>query len=578
MALVGTRIWGMSGNPDSAGPVPDRSSRRLRNDLATNEAIVFTPPTIARAGIAARIAARIAGCRRPGPRGWAARGATAIAGAGALAAIAVAVASVVAGGLTAAGAGAEVPGNGGTMLLPASLQPADPAAGASRATPGDSEIRSRIEGAAGFVIGGEKLHLSLLRQFYAAHNFEPVWAARPAQADALLGAVSRAGEHGLDPDLFHAALLRNPASLPPVDRELLLSDGFLAYADALARGAVPIELRMDDEDQTPEPIAVAAALDNALNSPNPAAVIEALAPNSPDYMALRRALQSYPWGAADGRALPPDAGQEGQRQAYRPAQRIPADTTPEQTNEARLRQIAVALERLRWLPRNVPADRVWVNIANARLVLYQGDRPVFTTRVVVGEVDKQTPEFQTTIDSLLFNPPWNVPVSIASKEILPKLARDPNYLTRHHMVTRGNGAIQQLPGAGTALGQLKFEMQDRFDVYLHDTPLKNLFSRDNRRQSHGCVRVQNPRELAALLLQHPVEVINKGIALGYTNRRMLPAPVPVFLVYQTAFAGADGAIEFRPDVYQRDEDVWQQLHPARQAPVAQHESTGQRRG
>jgi murein L,D-transpeptidase YcbB/YkuD len=496
------------------------------------------------------------------------------AGGGALAAIAIAIAGV----LAAASAAAEMPGNGGALLLPAALQPADAAPGASPATTGDSEIRNRIEGAAGLFVGGEQLHGSLLRQFYAAHNFEPVWATRLAQAKALLDAVMRAGEHGLDPDLFHAALLRNPAALPPIDRELLLSDAFLGFADALARGAVPIEVRLDDEDLTPEPIAVAAALDNALDSPNPAAVIEALAPNSPDYMALRRALQTYPRGAAGGGAAPGDAVGDTARQTPYQMARQSQQLSADRTGEARLRQIAVNLERLRWLPRNLPPDRVWVNIANAQLVLYQGDRPVFTTRVVVGEVDKQTPEFQTTIDSLLFNPPWNVPVSIASKEILPKLAQDPDYLSRHHMVTRAHGAIQQLPGAGTALGQLKFEMQDRFDVYLHDTPLKNLFSRDNRRQSHGCVRVQNPRELAALLLQQPVEVVNKGIALGYTNRRMLPAPVPVFLVYQTAFAGADGEIEFRPDVYQRDDEIWQHLHPARQAPVAQQKAEGQRRG
>src|SRR2546430_13503991 len=99
------------------------------------------------------------------------------------------------------------------------------------------------------------------------------------------------------------------------------------------------------------------------------------------------------------------------------------------------------------------------------------------------------------------------------------------------MVRRRGGGIQQLPGVGTALGQLKFEMPNRFDVYLHDTPLKALFARDNRRQSHGCVRVQNPRELAALLLQQPMDAVNKGIALGTTNRRNLPAPMPVFLVY-----------------------------------------------
>ena len=91
------------------------------------------------------------------------------------------------------------------------------------------------------------------------------------------------------------------------------------------------------------------------------------------------------------------------------------------------------------------------------------------------------------------------------------------------------------------------------------------------------VRVQNPRELAALLLEQPVAVINQGIALGYTNRRMLPAPIPVFMVYQTAFLGANGTIEFRPDVYQRDDEIWQHLHPAGQAPVAQDSPMSQRR-
>jgi murein L,D-transpeptidase YcbB/YkuD len=455
-------------------------------------------------------------------------------------------------------------------LPPAAFQPADNAAGASPAAGGDSAIRNRIESAPGLLVAGERLDGTLLRQFYAAHNFEMVWATRQPQAQALINAVLRAGNHGLDPDLFHGALLRNAAALAPIDRELLLSDAFLGYASALARGAVPIETRMDDEDLTPEPINLAATLDNAINSPDPGAAIEALAPSWPAYAALRQALQSYRSAAAGGETAAIGANDFGTRP------RQPA--SPDRTADARLQQIVVNLERLRWLPRSLPADRVWVNTANAELVLYRDDRPVFTTRVVVGETDKQTPEFRTTIDSLLFNPPWNVPISIATQEILPKLAQNPEYLSRHHMVMRGNGAIQQLPGAGTALGQLKFEMQDRFDVYLHDTPLKALFARDNRRQSHGCVRVQNPRDLAALLLRQPVEVINQGIALGYTNRRMLPAPIPVFVVYQTAFAGADGGIEFRPDVYQRDAEIWQHLRPARQAPVAQDNPTSQIRG
>lgn len=469
--------------------------------------------------------------------------------------------------LVAAGALAAVPGDGATPLMPVVVPPAGAIAGATSATAGNSEIRNRIETASGPAVGGERLRVALLRQFYAAYNFEPVWEGRPAQAAALLAAVRRADEHGLDPEMFHAAALRNPAALSPTDRDLLLSDAFLAYADALARGAVPIENRLDDEDLTPEPVDVVAALLQALGGPDPAAAIEALAPRLPAYMALRRALQDHRAAAADAARLGPSA----------PVARGLHPVGSDKAVEHRLRDIEVNLERLRWLPRQLPANRVWVNAANAQLVLYRDDRPVFTTRVVVGQLDWQTPELRTTIDSLLFNPPWNVPYSIATKEILPKVARDPEYLSRHRMVVRSNGAIQQLPGAGTALGQLKFEMPNRFDVYLHDTPLKALFNRDNRRQSHGCVRVQNPRELGALLLQQPVDVINKAIAQGATNRRALPAPTPVFVVYQTAFLDADGMIVFSPDVYDRDGEVWRHLHPGRQAPVAQHEPGGQRR-
>src|SRR5205807_7966818 len=123
-------------------------------------------------------------------------------------------------------------------------------------------------------------------------------------------------------------------------------------------------------------------------------------------------------------------------------------------------------------------------------------------------------------------PPWNVPRSIAAKEIYPKLSANPDYLAQHHMIIRKGGLIQQLPGEKSALGQVKFEMPNRFDVYLHDTPLKNLFSSDSRRRSHGCVRVQNPRELASLLLQRPMETIVQRIALGHTISMYLPGLVP----------------------------------------------------
>src|SRR4051812_25198512 len=364
----------------------------------------------------------------------------------------------------------------------------------------NARLGELIESGSKPVVAGERLNVELLRRFYARHGFAPVWTTRQAQANALMDALSRAGSHGLAPELFHVDVLQSSAPLPALDRELLLSNAFLSYADALARGAMPVERRRDDEILTPGPVDVAAALDAAINSPDPAAAIEALAPTTPTYRLLRQALQ-------------------------------------DKTATTRLREIKVNLERERWLPRRLPADRVWVNVPDGRLVLYRDDQPVFSTRVIVGLDDRpnQSPEFEASIDGFWLNPPWNVPQDIATQEILPKIRRDPNYLAQHKMVMLPDGGVQQL-GPNSALGQLMFHMKNRFDVYLHDTPSKNLFARDDRRFSHGCIRVEDPRKLAALLMRQPIEAIDEAIATGSTKWSALPTPVPVFVVYETAFA------------------------------------------
>jgi len=420
---------------------------------------------------------------------------------------------------------------------------------APMATHADTELGERIGDASELVVAGEQLNPGLLRRFYARHGFEPVWTTRREQADSLINAVLYAGGQGLDPELFHANLLRSSATLSPLDEELLLSDAFLSYADALARGVMPAEHRRDDEVLTPGPIDVVAAFDAAIDSPDPAAAIEALAPTTPTYRLLRQALQNG------------DAGVGGK------------------TSTARLRQIAVNLERERWLPRRLPADRVWVNIADERLVMYRGDQPVFSTKVIVGQdvPQNQSPEFETPITGVIFNPPWNIPPDIATNEILPKANGDPNYLAQHNMVVLPSGIVQQLAGPNSGLGQLMFRMDNKFDVYLHDTPSKNLFARDDRRISHGCIRVEKPRELAALLMQQSTDAIDQTIDAGSTAESNLPAPVPVFVVYETAFADADGRLQFRPDVYGRDAEIWRHLDPAGRA-VAQRAAPGQRGG
>jgi murein L,D-transpeptidase YcbB/YkuD len=439
---------------------------------------------------------------------------------------------------------------GGTIALTGALALAacgadpKPEAIAALAPQATTELRHLIDGAPELVVAGERVNVELLRRFYERHGFEPVWTTRQALANSLMNAVLRAGDQGLDPELFHAALLRHRATLSPLDQELLLSDAVLSYADALARGAVPVERRRDDEILTPEPIDVAAVLDAAFNSSNPAAAIEALAPTTPTYRALRQDLQMH---------------RSGDKAA---------------TN--RLRTIEVNLERQRWLPRRLPTDRVWVNVAEERLVLYHADQSVFSTRVVVGQdVERnQSPEFRTMIEASYINPPWIIPSDIATAEILPKVSRDPDYLTRHKMVMLTNGEIEQLPGRDAGLGLIMFDMPNKFDVYLHDTPNKQIFDRDDRRISHGCIRVENPRELAALLMQQPIDTIDQGIAMGTTTRNKLPTPMPVFVVYQTASVDIDGTLQFYPDFYNRDAEIWRKLQkpPLGRGPAVQADS------
>lgn len=422
-----------------------------------------------------------------------------------------------------------------------------PAAPASMPANSTADLGQLLNSGPDLVIDGERLNVGLLRRFYARHGFAPVWASRPAQANSLTSAVLRAGDQGLAPELFHGNLLLTAATLPPLDRELLLSDAFLSYADALARGVMPVEHRRDDEALTPGPVDVAAVLDTAIDNPDPATAIEALAPTTATYRALRQALQTL--------------------------------HSSSQTASNRVRQIEINLERERWLPRPLPADRVWVNVADERVVLYRNDQAVYSSKVIVGQdvVPNQSPEFQATVTGVLFNPPWSIPEDITTKEILPKAALDPNYLAEHNIVVLPNGVLQQRAGPHSGLGQLMFYMDNRFDVYLHDTPSKNYFSRDDRHISHGCIRVEHPRELAALLMQQPIETIDQAIATGDTTRSDLPQPVPVFVVYETAFADADGKLQFRPDPYGRDAEIWQYLDPQRRT-VAEREPFGQRGG
>ena len=284
-------------------------------------------------------------------------------------------------------------------------------------------------------------------------------------------------------------------------RDMLAEAGYVqAEIEALLAAGAASERRRDDETLTPEPIDVAATLDAALDSPDPGAVIEALAPTTPTYRLLRQALQDFGTGIPVGG----------------------------KTATARLREIEVNLERERWLPRRLPADRVWVNVADQRLVLYRDDRPVFSTRVIVGQDARgnQSPELQASIDRIWFNPPWTIPEDIVTErdpaegQERPELpgAAQPGHAAQWRCCSSRQDPTQRW-------GHLLFEMNNRFDVYLHDTPSKNLFSRDDRRISHGCIRVENPQKLAALLMQQSIDAIDQTISTGNTTQSAPPKPV-----------------------------------------------------
>lgn len=219
----------------------------------------------------------------------------------------------------------------------------------------------------------------------------------------------------------------------------------------------------------------------------------------------------------------------------------------------RIDTIVANLERERWLPANLPGYRIEVNIPGFWLDVYRnGDRPM-SMKIIDGRPHDPTPMFADVMDSIVFNPPWNVPDNIARNEIFPKARKDKTYLAKNDYIVTDDGGLMQKAGPKSALGKIKFDLTNPFAVYLHDTPSRQLFKADVRAFSHGCMRVEKPRDLAGLILEddreYTPEVIDQTLAAGDTVRVDLGRPVPVFILYRTAFMGEDGRVQFRNDLY-----------------------------
>jgi len=249
------------------------------------------------------------------------------------------------------------------------------------------------------------------------------------------------------------------------------------------------------------------------------------------------------------------------------------------TAPERARQVMVNLERWRWLPEHLGERYVLVNIADYRLSLVENGTALVDFPVVVGKAYRRTPVFSGTMTYLVFNPTWEVPPGIIRADVLPTLRRDPAYLERMDMqVLRGWGADEEVvdptsiqwsqvqpgtyrfrahPGPANPLGRVKFMFPNRFSVYLHDTPARELFARTRRAFSSGCIRLAEPATLAgALLADHPhwtADAIDSAMTEGGAPETVrLPRAVPVHLLYWTAWVDEDGRLQFRPDIYERD--------------------------
>lgn len=226
----------------------------------------------------------------------------------------------------------------------------------------------------------------------------------------------------------------------------------------------------------------------------------------------------------------------------------------------RIKTIIANMERCRWIDPELEKGEefIEVNIPEFRLYLIRNHEIVFVSPVVVGKAMTKTVIFSGMMNNIVFSPYWNVPQSIINKEIKPGMAKNKNYLAEKHLEWN-NGVVRQLPGINNSLGLVKFLFPNSNNIYLHDTPSKSLFERENRAFSHGCVRVAKPRELAIELLKNDPKWnparIDKAMHAGKESWYTLKKKVPVYIGYFTAWVDRKGQLNFYKDVYQRDESL-----------------------
>ncbi len=483
----------------------------------------------------------------------------------------------------------------------------------------------------------------VLPRFYTNRVFEPAWInnSRPNnQAADMVAAIEGSATHGLVPADYHLDLIREYHALvisnetpdlnDQLKLEILLTDAFMLLGSHFYFGKVdPEKVNAEWKIQRKEPgLRLDLRLQRAIENNDIKGEFAELTPKIKGYGVLRNHLAMYrglaevEWppipfttvlkpGAEDARL--PDIRAKLHKLGYNMENResevydsvlvsivelfqrhhglntdgVIGRRTLEAINlspRQRVNTIRLNMERLRWLPLEIPDRYILVNIANAELHLLEGADTIIQMRAIVGRNYRKTPVFSGRMTYLVFSPTWTVPPGILRNDVIPELKKGPEYLTQKNMrILRFDGTevayetidwqsvdarnfpfmVRQNPGPDNALGAVKFMFPNQYNVYIHDTPTRGLFAQESRALSSGCIRIERPFDLAKILLAENQAWTDERILTAMNNTReqtvTLPRPIPVVMVYFTAWSNAINRINFREDVYKRDAEVLKAL-------------------
>lgn len=493
--------------------------------------------------------------------------------------------------------------------------------------------------------GGILCRSSLLPRVYSEREYRPAWSDDYGPfpyVEDFLEALRKADQEGLNPKEYrlseieaglsglYESLIKgeNPDCIKIADIDLMLTDAFLLYASHMAMGRVDHRKIYPNWVVKPRSADVAAMYRRTLASGEIEKELAGLPPRYPGYFKLKERLTEYRNIAENGgwSRIPQGAklnrGARGKQVAMLRKRLILSGyckpTIGKKTNifdreletalrifqkshglrdngrvdkptlealnvtvEKRIRQIALNMDRMRWLPNNIGKRFIFVNVADFRLEVTEDERPVMDMKIIAGKKEQRSCVLSAKMKYLELNPFWKVPDSIAAKEILPQVKKNTGYLKNRNMRVFWNWEdnakeidprkvkwsrltaknfqykLRQDPGPGNPLGRVKFMFPNACDIYLHDTPTRHLFGREHRAFSHGCIRIEKPVELATYLLQNKETWTRKKILAeikkGKRQVVTLPEPMNVHIFYGTAWVDRNGLLQFRNDIYHIDE-------------------------